>query len=178
MKKKSNNLFWGVFAFVFIAIFAFWILSDDTEHIEDINGTNNYALNTITKQDIINDKVPGKNLKQKKSNTSILGIESKTVTFYSNEFSGIEEICYIDYILPSDLYLDIYDFQVTSGNFEIVIINKGKIIGSIKPSDQTNQSLLIENITGLTTIKLVGESAKFSFMMTQSNFDDFTHIIW
>ena len=85
MKKKSNNLFWGVFAFVFIAIFAFWILSDDTEHIEDINGTNNYALNTITKQDIINDKVPGKNLKQKKSNTSILGIESKTVTFYSNE---------------------------------------------------------------------------------------------
>ena len=127
---KKDNIFWSAFAVVFIVVFAIWFLLYDSEHIEDINGHNNYALNTITRHDIINDKIPGKNLKQKKSKSSLLGIESNTVTFFSDIFSGVEEICYTDYILPSDLYLDIYDFQVTSGNFEIVIVNKGKIIGS------------------------------------------------
>lgn len=175
---KKDNIFWSAFVVVFIVVFAFWILLDDSEHIEDINGSNNYTLSTITRHDIINDKIPGKNLKQKTSKMSLSGLESNTVIFYSDIFSGVEEICYADYILPSDLYLDIYDFEVTSGNFEIVVINNGEIIGSIKPSKETNQTLLIENITGLTSIKLVGESAAFSFMMTQSMFDDFTHTTW
>ena len=62
---KKDNIFWSAFVVVFIVVFAFWILLDDSEHIEDINGPNNYTLSTITRHDIINDKIPGKNLKPK-----------------------------------------------------------------------------------------------------------------
>lgn len=46
--KKKGNLLLGLMAVAMIAVAAVWMLGDDLEHIEDTNGTDNYALQTIT----------------------------------------------------------------------------------------------------------------------------------
>ena len=172
---KKNNLLWYIFAIALIIVYALWFFFDDSKHIEDTNGHDN-RLNTITEHDIKDMTIPGKGLKYEKKQLSFAGIESNTMTFYSDMYSGIEEICYADYILPSDCTIEINDFKITAGNFRLVVVNEGVIIASIEPNNElTGSTYTFENIKGHISIRLVGESASFSLTLSQSTFDLFEH---
>ena len=92
---------------------------------------------------------------------------------YADKFSGVADILWADYILPSDFSLDLDHFSVEGGNFRMMVINEGKIIAEIEPGDDI--SLLIENITGPTYVRIAGESAAFTIAMTEMQYDLYEH---
>ena len=91
----------------------------------------------------------------------------------ADKFSGITDILWADYILPSDLTLTLDHFRVEGGNFRMMVINNGQIIADILPGDHVE--VLIEDITGPTYIRIAGESAAFTIAMTETEYDLFEH---
>lgn len=176
MKKKLENIFWIAIVVIVVGFGGFSILTNDFEHIEDINGPNNYSLNTITRNEIIKHDIGSKGLGYKTTNFKVAGIQFGGVEFSSKQYSGTEEIFYIDFILPSDFTLQIYNFEVTKGNFELCVVNDGEIIATLLPG--IDSYVHVPNVTGYTSIVIAGESANFSFEMTHSEFDLFTHPLY
>ena len=95
------------------------------------------------------------------------------VELSAKKFSGVTDILWEDYILPSDFSLSLDHFSVTGGNFRMMVINEGEIIADIQPGDHVD--ILIEDITGYTTVRIAGESAAFSIAMTELQYDLFQH---
>lgn len=55
---KIKNILWVVFAVALVVVAALWMLADPKfEHIEDTNGADNYSLQTITEQDVVEQKM-------------------------------------------------------------------------------------------------------------------------
>lgn len=134
--------------------------------IEDINGPDNIALNTITDQNIVKLDLPSAGNSIKTS-----GLLSKTVEFSSKDFSGVVEILWTDMIAGS-FVVDLMDYAVTGGNFRMVVINNDKIIADIEPG--TTQ-ILLDHVEGHVSLRIAGESAAYSFSMTQHEYDTFAH---
>ena len=125
---------------------------------EDTNGENNYNLQTITDENIINLDVGASNLGYKESN--IMGITSSE--YYSKDFNGVEQLYLTDYILESDPILTVNYINVKSGNFKFVVILDDEIIKVI-PNDAFAQTYYFEDIKGTFSIHVAGESANVEF---------------
>ena len=166
MNPKMKKSMGGILVILLIVIAAFWLFGDNLEHIEDTNGPDNYALTTITDQQIIDRSLGGMNVKSK---TGLTGM----VKFSSNQFTGVYEILSTNYVLPSDLVLTLYDFAVTSGNFKMCVVNEGKIVGVIEPGEHVDY--LLEDVSGAVSLIIAGESAEFCFEMTETDYDGFSH---
>ena len=54
MKNKNSKFLWILLAVAVVAFCGYSFLTSDLEHIEDTNGPDNYALTTITDENIIN----------------------------------------------------------------------------------------------------------------------------
>ncbi len=175
-KKKLENIFWTILVVVVVGFSAFTFLTDDFEHIQDINGPTNYSLNTINRSQIIKGDMGSKGMGYKTTDLRVGGIQMGGVSFYSKQYSGVEELFYNDYILPSDFTIQLYNFEVTEGNFELVVINNGEIIKTIEPGFDVY--VHIPKVKGYTSIVAVGESANFKFEMTHSEFDMFSHPLY
>jgi hypothetical protein len=146
------------------------------EHIEDTNGADNFALATLTDADILATSLACTG----GPNSSIGRIHlpggwtiSDGVELYAKKFSGVADILWADYILPSDLTLTLDHFRVEGGNFRMMVINNGQIIADILTGDHVE--VLIEDITGPTYIRIAGESAAFTIAMTETEYDLFEH---
>ena len=123
---------------------------------EDTNGPDNYNLQTIRDSDIIELSIGASGLSYTES--EIAGITSKE--YSSKNFNGVERIYQTNFILPSDIRVEVGYVSVKEGNFSVCIINEGEIIDEI-PLDAFAKTFYYENLKGDFSIHIAGESAKF-----------------
>jgi len=163
-----KKLLTGLLAVAVIVVAGIWFLTDDLEHIEDTNGPDDYTLTTITDETIVNRDMGALNP------VSISrGIFQSGVEFSSENFTGVYEILYDNYIGESDFCLDLQDFTVTGGNFKMVVVHDDEIVATIEPDALVEYRL--ENVTGYVSLRIAGESASYSFRMFESDYDLHTH---
>ena len=142
------------------ALCASFVACGPTQKYEDTNGEDNFELQTITDQEIIDRSVGASGLGY--SETKVAGIVSKE--YSSKNFNGVEQIYHTSFILPSDVILYVGHVNVKSGNFKIAIVNDDKIIDEI-PLDSFAETIYYENLEGDFSVHLAGESAKFELFL-------------
>lgn len=166
MKNIKNKLFVPVILVVVI-IGVIMLFNSDLEHIEDTNGADNFALQTITDEDIAKIEMGALNV-----STSTNTVTNMT-EISSKKFTGVYEVLYINLLGKSDFLLDLYDFKVNGGNFKMAVVHDGKIVKTI--TEENYEETLIEDINGTVSLVIAGESADFSFKMTSFDYDSFSH---
>jgi len=149
-----------ILSLILVAIMCLGLVACGTEY-EDTNGEDNFALQTITDENIINLDTGASGLSYTEQN---LGDIIHSSEYSSKNFNGVEQIYLTNFIAPSDVYVYIGHMDVTGGNFKLAIINDDKIIEEI-PLDAFNEDYLFENITGSFAVHVAGECAAFSFYM-------------
>ena len=155
-----------IFALLLTLALALSLTACGSVKIEDTNGSDNFALNTITDQNILNLDLPSGGYGTKTS-----GLLSKTVTHSGKDFSGVVEVLWTD-MIAGDFVLDLMDYTVTGGNFRMVVVNEDRIIADIEPG--TTQ-ILLEGVKGRVALRIAGESAAYSFSMTEFEYNSFAH---
>ena len=126
------------------------------EQYEDTNGADNYNLQTIRDSDIVELSVGASGLSYEES--EFAGITSKE--YSAKNFNGVERIYQTNFILPSDIRIEVGYVSVKEGNFKVCVINDGEIIDEI-PVDAFAETFYYENLSGDFSIHIAGESAKF-----------------
>ena len=128
------------------------------EEYEDTNGDENFKLQTITTENIINRDIGSSGITYEE-----LSVGDVTSTEYkSKNFNGVEQIYQTNFIGKSDIQVYIGHMNVKSGNFKLAIINDGKIIDEI-PLDAFGDTFLYEDLKGEFAIHVAGGSAAFDF---------------
>lgn len=174
--KQKNNPKALVAALVAVILLAVYFLLPGMEHIEDANGPADFSLATLTEDDILADSLTctgGPNRSTGRIHLPGGWTISDGVELYSDQFSGVADLLWADYILPSDFSLDLDSFTVEGGNFRMVVINNGRIIAQIDPG--TDIHCLIEDLTGYTVVRIAGESAAFRIVLSETAYDLFEH---
>ena len=64
MKNKNSKFLWILLAVAVEAFCGYSFLTSDLEHIEDTNGPDNFALTTITDENIIQQDIGALNVKK------------------------------------------------------------------------------------------------------------------
>ena len=143
-----------------------WGFSTAIDHVEDTNGTEDISIQTITDMDIVNMNYGSRGL------TRVENLNG--AKFHSKKFTGVSELFYQNYIgSHNTVILDLTEFTVKEGNFVLVVVNDGKILAELTPSDTL--SYTFENITGYFSVRAVGESASFVIRMTKHDYNMFFH---
>ena len=175
-EKKTGKLpNWAVIPIILVVIAGF-LFMPKMEHIEDANGPDNFTLATLTEADILAKTLTctgGPNYSTGRLELPGGWELSSGVKLYADKFSGVADLLWADYILPSDFNLCMEHFSVTEGNFRMMVINEGKIIADVQPGD--NIDLLIEDLTGPTYVRIAGESAAFTIVMSEIESEFFEH---
>ena len=164
--KKKLTL---VGVILFVVFVGGWILLTGPEHIEDTNGAENFTLQTITDQQII-DRSTGSVGGPQISRSTFIG---DGVEFSAEKFTGVYEILYDNYILPSDFEVNLTSYEISGGNFKIVVVHEDSIVATLEPGTFVDYRL--EDITGYISLRIVGESASFSFHMSSFDYDRHSH---
>lgn len=128
------------------------------EEYEDTNGEDNFKLQTITNDNIINRDIGASGLGYTES--EVAGITS--TEYNAKNFNGVEEIYLTNFIGKSDVQVYIGHMNVKSGNFRLVAINDDKIIYEF-PLDAFGDTYYFEDLKGSFAIHVAGESAAFDF---------------
>ena len=150
MKKILTII--GVIAF--IAVFAFLMLTGEKiEHIEDINGPDNYALHTITDSNIILRDIGAKGLTKTTNNIT------NTTEYKSKKYTGVDEI-YGANIKANRMDITMTNLQVASGNFKAVVVYNDEIVHEFK-NNEMMETYTLKNPDGYVAIRIAGESADF-----------------
>ena len=174
--KKTGKLpGWAVIPILLVLVIGFFFMPK-MEHIADTNGAEDFSLSTLTDADILAKTLTCTGGPNYSSGHITLpgGWElSSGVKLSADQFSGVADILWADYLLPSDFNLRLEHFRVESGNFRMMVINGGKIIADVEPGD--NIDLLIEDLTGPTYVRIAGESAAFTIAMSEFEYDLFDH---
>ena len=172
MTESLKNVLWKVFAAAMAVICVVCLLLDDTEPIEDTNGADNFILQVITDQNIIKQDMGM--VGGIKTHRDIIGAG---ITISSDGFTGIHQVLYDNYVLPSDFHLELTNLTVTGGNFKAVIVHDDKIVEELEFNSEDDPFIdyWLEDVTGKVELILAGESAAFSFSMMESDYDSFEH---
>ena len=167
---KLKNILWGVFSVVLVVVCAIWFISDPPpEHIEDTNGADNYSLQTITEQDVVEQKMGSRGTISK--NETHFGNISSGIKYSAKKFTGVNRLHTSIIFKGSDIYVSLSSFEVKEGNFAFYIVFDGEVVGKLEPSDDIVAEFILENVekTGDLEYIIAGESANFSFV----TFDEF-----
>ena len=143
---------------LFLVILMFLSLTSCGTVYEDTNGPDDFTLQTITEDNIVNRNVGASGLTY--SETNLGGIVSSE--YSSRNFNGVEQIYLTNLFGKSDVRVYIGHMSVEAGNFRLVAINNDKIIKDF-PLDAFGENYWFEDISGTFSIHVAGESAKFSF---------------
>ena len=175
MNKRTKELLLTVAVIVVVAAAVIWALFGGIDHIEDTNGADDYSLETLTDKNIIEMDIGSKgSVINYGFSGEVGGIHlSSGVEFSSKKFTGVEEILYDNYILPSDFEINLSSFTVRSGNFRMVVVHNDKIVAEIDPAETVNYRL--DNVTGTVSLRIAGESASYSFYMTDIDYEFHNH---
>lgn len=126
------------------------------KHIEDTNGADNYTIQQITDQQIIENKIGSRNIGYHKQ------AMSEDIVFSSSKFTGVYEILYTDNLMTSDFRLNIKQIKVNSGNFKLVLVYEDKIVETFTPDEYGFiDNYILEDVKGYVSLRAVGESADF-----------------
>ena len=126
---------------------------------EDTNGEDDFTLQTITDDDIINLSTGASGLSYTEEH---LGELIHSSEYSSKNFNGVEQIYLTNFIGKSDVEVYIGHMNVESGNFKLVVINNDEIIQEI-PLDSFNESFYFKDLKGNFSVHVAGECAKFDF---------------
>lgn len=168
MNSGVKKILWGVFAIILVVVCVVWFIQSDLKHIEDTNGADNYSLTTITDENIINQDMGALGFETAKNKFA-----GDTIEFHSNKFTGVCEILYDNLIGSSDFTLNISNFAVNSGNFKMAVVHNDEIVKVIEPGTMINYTL--EDVSGTVSLVIAGESADFSFSMSQTDYELHSH---
>lgn len=152
---KIKKILPGAVVIIFIVVFAIMMFSSGIEHIEDTNGADNYTLQKITDDNIINMDVGSLNVGRKKSAIS------DTVTYSSKKFTGVTEI-FTKNTIATRFTITVNHAAVNSGNFKMVLVYNDEIVHEFKLNELT-QEFTLENVKGTIALRIAGESADFMF---------------
>jgi len=141
-----------------LAVVVSFSLAACGKEYEDTNGPDDYTLQTITDENIINLDTGASGLSYKETNLG--GLHSSE--YYSKNFNGVERIYQNNYLGKSDVFVYIGTMSVTSGNFKLAVVLDDEIIQEI-PVDTFNEEFFFEDINGDFSIMVAGESAEFEF---------------
>lgn len=154
------------FALLLAALLLLSCTACTSAKIEDTNGPDNFELNTITDQNILKLDLPSSGHGYKTG-----GLLAKTIEFSSKDFSGVVEILWTD-MIAGTFVLDFIEYNVTGGNFRMVIVNNDRIVDEIAPGTTRVE---LSDLEGYVSLRIAGESAAYSFSMFQSEYDTFAH---
>ena len=167
--KASNKIPLWLGAIILAVVAVVWFTGSDLKHIPDSNGPEDFSLSTITDENILNMDLGS--LGGPKKTKGILTGDS--IEFSAKEFTGVYEILYDNFIGTSDFQLDLSSFTVTGGNFRMVVVHNGQIVADLEPDMLVEYRL--EDIKGTVSLRIAGESAAFSFFMSQFDYDQHSH---
>ena len=163
MKKNGVK----ILAALMILVMTMGLLGCAPDQIEDSNGPEDYSLTTITDQQIIDCNMGSSSITMK------TGLFDGMVEFAAEQFTGVYEIVYNDYLYAPEVWLQLYDFTVTAGNFKMCVIHEDQIVAVLEPGDLVEYRL--EDAAGKVRLVIAGESATFHFEMTETDYDSFSH---
>lgn len=125
---------------------------------EDTNGTEDFTLQTITDENIIQLEIGASGLSYSEENVG----EVHSSEYSAKNFNGVEQIYLTNFIVASDVRVYIGHMTVESGNFKLVAINNEEIIHEFD-LDTFGEEFYFEDITGTFAIHVAGENAAFDF---------------
>ena len=128
---------------------------------EDTNGAEDFTLQTITDESIINLDVGASGFSY--TEEEFAGISSSE--YSSKNFNGVTQIYLTNFLLPSDIEVFIGHMNIKSGNFKLVAINNDEIIYEF-PLDAFGDTFRFEDLSGSFSIHAAGESAAFEFHLS------------
>ncbi len=152
---KLKKIILPVLALIFVVVGCIWIFSSDLEHMEDTNGADNYSLQQITDDNIINMDVGALNVGRKKSAVS------DTVSYSSHKFTGVTDI-FTKNMVANRFDITVNHAAVNSGNFKMVLVYNDEIVHEFKLNELT-QEFTLKNVKGTVSLRIAGESADFMF---------------
>lgn len=168
--KEIKNLLLLLGAIGLVVVALFWMFGDGgPEHIADTNGPEDFSLTTITDSNIIN---------QDMGSIGIVGVSQSVLTgdgyeFSAKKFTGVYDILHNNFIGKSDFVLDLTNFVVTEGNVRLVVIHNDQIVAELTPDMFIEYRL--EDISGTVALRIAGESAAFSFFMSDNSYNSHAH---
>lgn len=154
--NKIKKILGCIVAVAVVVVCAVSLLGNDLEHIEDTNGEDNYALQEITDDNIINLDIGTKG--GYKEETDSL---SNTTEYSAEKFTGVAEI-YGENITTNSLTFTVNHAKVTSGNFRLLLLVDDKIVHDFTLNELT-QTFVLKNVSGFVSLRIAGESANFQF---------------
>ena len=158
----------GTLVFVVAIIAAVvMLLNNPVEHVEDTNGADNYELQTITDEDIVNMEMGAKGYAVTTHNIT------KTTEISSSKFTGVHRVVYSNLLGKSDFVLNIHNFKVEGGNFKMAVVHDGEIVDVL--TAETAENYVLEDVSGTVSLVIAGESADFSFEMSTFDYDMLEH---
>ena len=125
---------------------------------EDTNGDDNFALQTITDEDIIHLRTGSSGMNYREESLGIMSSQE----YSSKNFNGVDQLFLTNYIAGSDVTVSVGYINVTAGNFRMVVINNDEIIFDV-PLDSAAEAYVFEDIKGSFSIHAAGESAAVEF---------------
>lgn len=146
-----------VLSIAFIACMMLFMVGCGTEY-PDTNGPDDYTLETITDENIINRDIGAAGLTYEETNMG--GLHS--AEYSAKNLNGTEQIYLTSFWGKSDVIVYIGHMNVESGNFRLVIINNDEIIYDI-PLDAFAEEFRFDDLEGDFSISVAGESACFDF---------------
>lgn len=169
LNPKTKNILWIVFAVVLVAVIAVWMfLNPGPEHIEDQNGADNYALQTITEQDVIEQKMGTRGtVREWETHLDIAGWSvSDGIRYSSDKFTGVYMLYNTTLFKGSDIYVSLAEFVINEGNFAFYVVFDGEVVGKVEPSENALAEFRLDNVekTGTLEYVIAGESASFEFV--------------
>ena len=169
ISPKTKNIMWIVFAIAIVAVcLVMFILNPGPEHIEDTNGADNYSLQTITEQDVIEQKMGARGtVRERETHLDIAGWSvSDGIRYSSDKLTGVYMLYNTTLMKGSDIHVTLAEFEIKEGNFAFYIVFDGEVVGQVTPDDGAYSEFLLENVekTGTLEYVIAGESASFEFV--------------
>lgn len=165
ISAKIKNILWIVFAVVLVIGAAIWMFAGpQLEHIEDTNGTGDYSLQTITEQDVVEQRLGTKGSVSKRETR--IGNLSNGIRYSSKKFTGVYRLYTATIMEGSDIYVSLAGYEIKEGNFAFYVVFDGDVVGKIEPDDFATAEFTLENVEKTAPLEyfIAGESASFEFI--------------
>lgn len=162
MQKMKGLL---VVLLVVAVVVAYFVIGNNAVVFEDTNGPDDMSLAILTEEDILSRgagmAVSGPRTKEHKG--TFLGLDMTSGTKYDQDaFSGVYVVEEWDFLLASDLFFTLYDFEVTGGNFRMCVVSEDAILADLQPGELC-EFRMDDLPRGKYALVIAGESAAFSF---------------
>ena len=151
-----------VLSLVFVILMVLSLAACGTKY-EDTNGDDNYALQTITDEDIIHLRTGSSGMSYQEESVGIMSGSE----YSSRNFNDVDQLFLANYIGNSDVMRSIGYLNVTAGNFRMVVINNDEIIFDV-PLNSAAEAFIFEDINGSFSVHVAGESAAVEFNFSVS----------